>query len=170
MPDTNSPTTENPRSRPSKNAIPPDGIRCAHTDAAGRQCRNLALRPTGKDAARGKSGLCLAHSTEERQPRDAEAVAKELMGSTPQLDTALAVNHVLGRLFELTASNRIPIRNAALLAYIASLLLFGMGGVKSEMMGVGGSEALKLMARHALEIIESESGSDSNPDSESVSS
>jgi hypothetical protein len=96
---------------------------------------------------------------------DAEAVAEAILGSAPQLDTVLAVNHVLGRLFELTLRNRIPIRNATLLAYIGSLLLYSMGGVKSEVLGAGGSEALKLMAQQALESIESES--DSNSDSAS---
>jgi hypothetical protein len=164
--------SESTKSRPaSKNAIPPPGIRCTFTDLAGRQCRNLALRPTGKGASRKKSGLCLAHATEERQLRDAEAVAEELLGNTGTLDSTVAVNNVLRKIFELTVEDRIPMRKAALLTYQASLLLHSITGVKSEVHTLCKPEAWTYMIKRSYEAMAGNSGSDddSEPDSDSKS-
>ena len=126
-------SAHSPKPRPaSKNAIPPPGIRCIFTDLAGRQCRKLALRPTGKGASRTTSGLCLAHATEERQLHDAEAVAEEIMGNAPGFKTAVGVNHILEKILELTVNDRIPMRKAAILTYQASLLLQSIGSVTKE--------------------------------------
>jgi hypothetical protein len=127
-----SPATKPMSDSARKKAIPPPGIRCIFTDLAGRQCRNLALRPTGKGASRTKSGFCLAHATEERQLHDAQAVAEEILGNTPTLETAVGVNNILSKLFQLTVNDRIPMRKAAILTYQASLLLQSIGSVTKE--------------------------------------
>jgi hypothetical protein len=158
--------TDSPKSRPaSKNAIPPPGIRCTFTDLAGRQCRNLALRPTGKGASRTKSGFCLAHATEERQLHDAEAVAEDLMGNTPTLNTAVGVNNVLSKLFELTVNDRIPMRKAAILTYQASLLLQSVGGVTKEIDFSFKEQYRSEMILEAIKTIAGGPESDSDSDS-----
>ncbi|HUK31908.1 MAG TPA: hypothetical protein VLV89_12395 [Candidatus Acidoferrum sp.] len=129
--DTTPPTKPNSDSD-RKKAIPPPGIRCTFTDLAGRQCRNLALRPTGADASRTKSGFCLAHATEERQLHDAEAVADEVLGDAPTFKMAIGVNNILSKLFEMTINDRIPMRKAAILTYQASLILQSIGSVTKE--------------------------------------
>jgi hypothetical protein len=133
MSDQDTPPPTNPKSDSDrKKAIPPPGIRCTFTDLAGRQCRNLALRPTGADASRAKSGFCLAHATEERMLHDAEAVADEILGDAPAFKTAVGVNNILSKLFEMTINDRIPIRKAAILTYQASLILQSIGSVTKE--------------------------------------
>ncbi|HUK31431.1 MAG TPA: hypothetical protein VLV89_09980 [Candidatus Acidoferrum sp.] len=163
-------SSDSPNPRPaSKNAIPPPGIRCTFTDLAGRQCRNLALRPTGKGASRTKSGFCLAHATEERQLRDAEAVAEELLGGSRTLDSALSMNDFLRRLIDLTASARISRRDAALLTYQASLLLQTVAPVKDEVVNAYGNAALKHIHRSAMSLNYKVNILDSKPDAKQAS-
>ncbi len=152
-----------------KKAIPPPGIRCTFTDLAGRQCRNLALRPTGKGASRKKSGLCLTHATEERQLREAEAVAEELLGESRTLDSAISMNDFLRRLIDLTASARISKRDAALLTYQASLLLQTVAPVKDEVVNAYGAAALKHIHRNAMNLNYKINILDSKPDAKPAS-
>jgi hypothetical protein len=158
--------------KPSKNAVPPDGIRCTHKDAAGRQCRNLALRSSGSRTDHNKSGLCPAHATELRQVLETQSVAEELLGSTPEtFDTAIAVNHLLGKLMKLILEDRIPLRKGAVLVYNCSLLLYSLGGVRNDVLGAYGPEFLKAMAQGALDVIdgdvdvEQDAGQDGEPGS-----
>lgn len=124
---------------------PADSIRCKHTNAAGRQCTALRVA--------GKYGLCTVHATEDRQLREAEEVARELLGATPDLNTTVAVNHVLAKLFKLIAANRIPPRNAALLAYVDQLLLSSLDNVRYEMKRVEGDEFWDGTVSRALELL-----------------
>jgi hypothetical protein len=157
-----------------KKAIPPDGIRCKYTDLANRQCRNLALRPKGSGASESKSGFCLAHATEMRQLHDAEAVADEMIGVAPKLDTPLGVNYVLAKLFEMTINDRITIRKAALLTYQASLLIQSAGGVKEVIQKTFVPKVWDNMIVKAVKTIDAidaidEADSDSAPEPESES-
>jgi hypothetical protein len=141
--------------KPSKSAVPPEGIRCTHKDAAGRQCRNLALRSTGSRADHGKSGLCTTHATLERQILDTQAVAEELLSTAPpSFDTAIAVNHLLGKLLRIIVEDRIPLRKGAVLVYTCSLLLNSLGGVRTDVLGAYGPEFLKAMAQSALGVMD----------------
>jgi hypothetical protein len=67
----------------------------------------------------------------------------------------MSVNRVLEKLFVLIANNRIPMRNAGLLAYVGSLLLNSVPQVKNEMYQIKGSAAIEAQLRRAYEIIES---------------
>lgn len=125
--------------------IDPENVRCKHTDALNRRCTGLR--------AKNKYGLCATHATEERQLREAESVSRELLGGSTDLNTALAVNHTLGKLFELTAANRIPQRNAALLAYIGQLLLTSIDSVKDEIIRAENDEAWENEIRNTLELL-----------------
>ncbi len=166
MPEETKTTSATPtNSRPPRQRVPPEGIRCTHKDAAGRQCRNLALRSTGSRTDRNKSGLCPAHATHERQILDTQAVAEELLSSAPEnFDTAIAVNHVLGRLMKLIVEDRIPLRKGAVLVYNCSLLLYSLGGVRSDVLGAYGPEFLKAMAQGALDVIEADGESECDGD------
>ena len=122
--------------------------RCQHITADGRRCRMPRLND---DAS-----LCLVHWQREQQllhagSVDAERVAAELLGSFENFKTTTAVNHVLGKLFALLAKNRIPVRNAAVLAYIGQLLLHSLPAVKNEIMRGYGPEAWQQIIRRALQ-------------------
>lgn len=98
---------------------------CQYPYADGRRCRMLrhASHPS----------LCHFHSREERQLLEFDRLGDELASLTGEFKTVSDVNHVIGRLFKLVAKNRIPPRNAALLAYLAQLLLYSQKGVQHEM-------------------------------------
>src|SRR5205807_8200777 len=102
--------------------------RCQHSADDGRRFR----MPREND----DSSLCLDHWQREQQHYagsvDAETLAAELLGSFKDFKTTTAVNHALGKLFALLAKNLIPVRNAAVLAYIGQLLLHSLSGVKNE--------------------------------------
>ncbi len=122
--------------------------RCQHTTADGRRCHMPRLND---DAS-----LCLDHRQREQQllhagSVDAETLAAELLGSFKDFKTTTAVNHALGKLFALLAKNRIPVRNAAVLAYIGQLLLHSLSGVKNETMRSRGPDAWQQIIRRALE-------------------
>jgi len=155
------------KARPPRQRVPASGIRCTHVDAAGRRCRSLALKSVRGAKAGYTSGLCPAHATEDRMFRETELVGKYLFKNTLKLDTTAAVNHVLDRLFQLIAFNRIPMRNAALLTYLGSLLLNSVGDVKGEVARVKGSDALDGIISRAFQIIDSDSDEESDSDSDS---
>jgi hypothetical protein len=152
MSEQNTVASEGPKpSRPPRQRVPPDGIRCTHKDAAGRQCRSLALRSTGSRGDHGKSGLCPTHATELRQVLETQAVAEELLSSAPgTFDTAISVNHLLGKLLRIIVEDRIPLRKGAVLVYASSLLLYSLGGVRNDVLGAYGPDFLKEMAKVAL--------------------
>ncbi len=115
--------------------------RCQYAAADGRRCR---LPPMGRHAA-----FCFFHfQRQQQQLRDAQAVAAELLGAHEEFKTATAVNHALGKLFALAAKNRIPVRNAAVLAYIGQLLLNSLASVQREITSGGGfDDWRKLLLR-----------------------
>ena len=78
------------------------------------------------------SSLCLFHAREEQQLLELDNIGDELASLTGDFKTATDIQHVVGKLFKLVAANRIPVRNARLLAYLAQLLFYGQGGVKQE--------------------------------------
>jgi len=99
--------------------------RCQHTSADGRRCRMRRMN--------GDPALCPQHRRQLlRGDTDPGAVAAELLGSIEDFKTAAAVNLALGRLFVMLAGNRIPPRNAAVLAYIGQLLLNTVGVLQHE--------------------------------------
>ncbi len=116
--------------------------RCQYTTLDGRRCRMSRLND--------HPSLCFDHWQREQQLRDAERVANELLGSFDDFKTATAVNHALGKLFALLAKNRIPTRNAAVLAYISQLLLQSLPSVKKEVLLGRGSDAWEQAVCRAL--------------------
>jgi hypothetical protein len=129
------------RTKKHRTGIPDEGKRCTHTDALGRQCRALAVPIPGFREAGSKFGLCPTHASADRQIQQADAVAKHLLENTPHFDTAIGVNHFLEKLVEMVANNRIPVRNATVLGYLASLALNSLGRVKDELFAMRGHRA-----------------------------
>jgi hypothetical protein len=78
-------------------------------------------------------GLCLSHATIHRRTFHREDdLVKELASPAGDFITQIDINHVLGKLFEALAANRVSPRRAATLAYIGHLLLQSQRGAKSE--------------------------------------
>jgi hypothetical protein len=166
-----SPTKQKPNksSKPSTKQLAKsadDDSRCQYVTADGRRCRNLRVP--------GRSRFCLPHAQQEQQYLDAENVAAEILGPLDSFRTHLAVNHALGKLFSLLAKNRIPVRNAAVLAYIAQLLLNSVNEMRPELRRVAGDydhhytrAALdRIVAARTAELAshEDDSGDEEEPD------
>jgi hypothetical protein len=97
---------------------------CQFPFADGRRCRMLR---------RDHPELCPFHARAEQQLLESHQIGSEISSSvTGDFLTATDVNFVLGKLFTAVAQNRIPVRNAALLAYIGQLLLHSISGVRQE--------------------------------------
>jgi len=120
----------------------PDNL-CQHTDAAGRRCR--------MPRAAGHSFFCFYHGHREEQDLHAGQIGAEILGVFGELRTATAINHALARLFAALAQNRIPVRRAAVLGYIAQLLQHGLGSVRHETESVIGRNAWNESVRRALD-------------------
>lgn len=111
--------------KPSRSRVARDeSSLCQFPFADGRQCRMF----------RHKShlSLCLFHAREEQQLLELDRIGDELSSLSGKFTTATDINHVIGKLFKLVAANRIPTRQAELLAYLAQLLLFSQKDVKHE--------------------------------------
>jgi hypothetical protein len=108
-----------------KRSSPDNSHLCQFPFADGRKCRMLRYQdhPT----------LCLFHARQEEQLLVSERLGAELSASlTGNFLTATDINFVLGKLFTALAQNRIPPRNASILAHIGHLLLHSLRDVKNE--------------------------------------
>jgi hypothetical protein len=98
---------------------------CHFSYADGRRCRMLR-HPD-------HPGLCPFHSREERQALESERIGTELAASlTGNYLTASDINHVLGKVFTALAQDRISIKKAKALTYIAQLMLHSLRWAKNE--------------------------------------
>ena len=98
---------------------------CHFSFADGRRCRMLRHRD--------HPGLCPFHSREERQRIESERIGTELAASlTGHYLTASDINHVLGKVFTALAQDRISIKKAKALSYIAQLMLHSLRWAKNE--------------------------------------
>jgi hypothetical protein len=103
----------------------PNPNRCQFETSDGRRCR--MLRHNGHPA------FCLFHAHDEMQLLESERLGSEIASSiTGEFMTSTDINFVLGKLFTALAQNRIPPRNAAVLAYIGQLMLHSVPSVKKE--------------------------------------
>jgi len=111
--------------KPSRFRVSIDESRlCQFPFADGRQCR--MPRHVSHDS------LCVFHARQEQQLVELDSIGEELGSLSGEFTTVSDVNHVIGKLFKLVAANRIPARNAHLLAYLAQLLLQSQKEVKHE--------------------------------------
>jgi hypothetical protein len=128
------------RTRVSKRKPTP---RCNFAFSDGRYCR----MPRAADHPE----YCIHHSREDRQLLETERIG-ELLAATPSGEflTATDVNSVLGKLYTAIALNRIPHRNAALMAYVGQLLLHSTSAIKDEIMNAKGYTTWCKVSRKAL--------------------
>jgi hypothetical protein len=106
---------------------------CKFKFADGRLC--------GIPRWKGHASYCLFHARQEQQLLDADRVGTELASLSGEFRTTTDLNHALGKLFAAVAQNRIPPRNAAVIAYIGQLLMQSLPGVQREIRHNDGSEA-----------------------------
>ncbi len=81
----------------------------------------------------GHNGLCLNHASIHRRAFHREDdLLRELASPAGDFITRIDINHVLGKLFEALAANRVSPKRAATLAYIGHLLLQSQKGARFE--------------------------------------
>jgi len=118
---------------------------CHFSYADGRRCRMLRHRD--------HPGLCPFHSREERQRLESERIGTELAASlTGNYLTASDINHVLGKVFTALAQDRISIKKAKALAYVAQLMLHSLRWAKSETQIRYSWESWQRMLKNALRL------------------
>jgi hypothetical protein len=110
-----------------KNNTTPDiyyGL-CKFTFTDGRRC----TMPSHPDF----NGFCRSHGTNHRRTQYREDdLVNELASPAGDFITQIDINHVLGKLFEALAANRVSPRRAATLAYIGHLLMQSQNGARRE--------------------------------------
>ena len=108
------------------NARPADPFNlCSSTFANGRLC-GLPAHPKG-------DGLCLVYrrSIAAAKPRE-DDLSRKLASPAGDFITQIDINHVLGKLYQALAANRITLRRASSLAYIAFLISQSQQAAKAE--------------------------------------
>src|SRR5713101_2091970 len=113
------------------NPLPDD--RCQFTTSGGKRCRTPRMN--------GHASLCRHHARQHAlsfptsdfgPPTSNPQIALDLLGPIHDFRTGVSINHVLGKLLVLLATDRIPTRNAAVLAYVCQLLLQSLPHIKRE--------------------------------------
>jgi hypothetical protein len=145
-----------PNKKPSQSAVEtipaietiPQDVRCSHVTADNRRCID-SRAPDHKT-------LCPYHAMKEMQHRNSKVVAKEILGPLNDFRSAFAINSALGKLFAITAENRIPVRNAAVLAYIGQLLLQTLNPLQREVVHTDGKGGMDAILRDTLDRFDDE--------------
>jgi hypothetical protein len=101
-----------------------DSSRCQHRTPAGRRCRSAV--------SHSSSNLCHTHFRPLEKQREAEELARTLIGELTTFQSAFDINEVLSKLFILLSQDRISSRRAAVLAYIGNLLLRTLPAMAQE--------------------------------------
>jgi len=118
---------------------------CCFSYSDGRRCRMLRHRD--------HPGLCPFHSREERQQLESERIGTELAASlTGHYLTASDINHILGKVFTALAQDRISVKKAKALAYLAQLMLQSLSGVGQEYKFKYSFEAWQRMVKNSVRL------------------
>jgi hypothetical protein len=99
--------------------------RCLYRAPAGRRCR--------AEAHDVKLGLCPKHATSLPAAQPSADFRQRLTDDTDEFTTAMGIHNSLSELYKLLAADLISARRAAVLAYIANLLLRTIPIVHSEL-------------------------------------
>jgi len=97
--------------------------RCRHLSPAGRQCCSPAAAP--------ESTLCARHAA--AAPQQSVDFSAELLDGCGEFQRAQQISHSLIALYKLLAQGRISPRQAAVLAYIGSLVLRSLKAVDYDL-------------------------------------
>jgi hypothetical protein len=103
--------------------------RCTHLTANGRRCQ--------APFAPNHTALCAQHALQDLQLHDSKVVTEEILGPLCDFRSAFSINRALGKLFTITAENRIPVRNALALAYIGQLMIQTLHPLNEESLELG---------------------------------
>ncbi|HEY6943936.1 MAG TPA: hypothetical protein VI431_02260, partial [Candidatus Acidoferrum sp.] len=101
--------------------IPPH---CSARTPSGRRCRMAISDPA--------SGLCFRHAA-VRLKEDSGDFSEALVCGIKEFHSAVDINHVLGELYKLLASDKISPRRGAVMAYTCSLLLRTLPAIDDEL-------------------------------------
>jgi hypothetical protein len=116
--------------------------RCQHYDSLDRRCRipRIDTHPA----------FCYLHAKAEREVRDAD-LRRNKLPTYCTFYTATDVNQALGRVFNLLSQDRIPAREAAVLAYVSQLLLQTIDGVRYETQLALGFQGYENLVRNVID-------------------
>ena len=117
-------------------ATPSPESRCRYRTPGGRRCRD--------EAHNLRLGLCRKHSTSQNSPQPSADFLRRLTTDCDDFTTALSIHNSLSGLYKLLAADLITARRAAVLAYIANLLLRAIPIVHSELNGNSSEEPVKI--------------------------
>jgi hypothetical protein len=103
----------------------PPSTSCQHIGPTGRRCHMLAAP---------SSILCAHHARMlvERQCRDNDNLAQELLGDIDTFDTAGSLNLFLGNVLKQLARKRMTRKDAIALSYVSQLLLASLPVLANE--------------------------------------
>jgi hypothetical protein len=109
------------KAKTSKSVLAPE--RCQHLSPTGRQCCSPAAAPGAT--------LCASHAA--AAPPQSVDFSAELLNGCADFQRAQQINHSLIALYKLLAQGRIAPRQAAVLAYIGSLVLRSLKAVDYDL-------------------------------------
>jgi hypothetical protein len=89
--------------------------RCTHLDALHRRCR--------MNRSASHPSLCEHHATQAQQATEADRLSTALTAPGAGPKTPADINRVLSQLFSAVSLRKIDLRQGALLAYIAQLMI-----------------------------------------------
>lgn len=126
--------------------------RCTFVTPSDRRCK-MTVMP-GRSRSGERNVFCAFHAKQEIQVYDAAVVSQEILGPLDDFRSACAINRALGKLFTVTAEDRIPIRNAAVLAYIAQLMLRTLKPLRHEIIESGGQHGMDAILRDVFALLD----------------
>lgn len=98
--------------------------RCQHITAAGLRCRMLR--------APGHPGLCALHAQQEQRFINADEIASAIRCPDGNYQSPVSINHSLGKVLDLLAEGRIPVREATALTYICQNILLSLRYISED--------------------------------------
>jgi hypothetical protein len=113
-----------------------------------------------------KTSLCQMHFDQQRRFEEDDLAAGQLLGPVEDLQTPAQINDALRRLFQLLARQRIPPRNAAILAYICQLLLTSLSVMERQNLRAETAPAVKQILARILKSPLLDAAAPSSDDSE----
>jgi hypothetical protein len=125
-----------------------NSTRCTHCTANGRRCQ-MPFAPN-------HTALCAQHALQELQLHDSKIVTEEIVGPLCDFRSAFAINRALGKLFTITAENRIPVRSALAMAYIGQLMIQTLHPLKEESMEMGWRGRIHAILKVAVDSLDDE--------------
>jgi hypothetical protein len=87
--------------------------------------------------ARERNLYCTFHAKRDLHAFNAKSVSEEILGQSPDFHSAAGIQSLLRKLFTASMEDRIPVRNAKILAYIATLMLRTLKPLHEDLIAAG---------------------------------